>query len=84
MSTHWQWQVAGHVWGAWATGDHGDAFTNFLERTRAARAIRPDIDADDLRRYLCGDEAVRLGDRTPERVERDLEVLVLGLRPPDP
>lgn len=59
------------------------AFEVLLERAREAGAIHPAISPDDLRRYLLGLEtAVRLGDGDPQRVERDLTVLIGGLRLP--
>lgn len=62
------------------------ATNQLLERARQAGVIRPDLDADDLRRLLCGFEvAVRLGtdDRTGNQaeVERYVGILLGGLRP---
>lgn len=62
------------------------ATSRLLENAREAGAIRPDIEADDLRRLLCGFEvAVRLGmDGTTENyneVERYVDILLSGLKP---
>ncbi|WP_460303636.1 TetR/AcrR family transcriptional regulator [Actinocorallia aurea] len=56
------------------------ALAVLLERARLAGAIRSEIDADDVRRLLCGAaHAVRSGDG--ERRELYLDVLLAGLRP---
>ena len=62
------------------------ALNQLLENARQAGVIRPDVDADDLRRLLCGFEvAVRLGmDSTTEHraeIERYSDILLGGLRP---
>lgn len=58
-----------------------EAMSHLLGRARAAGAIRPDIEGDDLRRYLCGlAHATGLGDQTAATVERDLQVLMTGLQ----
>jgi AcrR family transcriptional regulator len=59
------------------------AVAELLTRAREAGAIRGDIEADDVRRLLCGVEhAVRVGDSDPLRVDVYLSVLLEGLRPP--
>ena len=59
------------------------ALNRLLENARQAGVIRPDIDADDLRRLLCGFEvAVRLGEADPAEVERYVGILLGGLQPP--
>ena len=58
------------------------AVSGLLERARGAGAIRPDVDADSLRRLLCGFEvAVRLGPHAPGEVDAYVGILVSGLRP---
>ncbi len=62
------------------------ATNRLLENAREAEVIRPDIDADDLRRLLCGFEvAVRLGVGDPAKnqaeIERYTAILLSGLRP---
>ena len=60
----------------------GAALNRLLDRARRARAIRADVTADDLRRYVLGlEQAVRLGGGTAEQEERDIDVLLLGLQP---
>lgn len=61
-------------------------FQELLSRARAAGAVRPDITADDLRRHLLGAElAARLTDTgdgpDPQRLDRDIDILITGLRP---
>ncbi|MFI9274032.1 TetR/AcrR family transcriptional regulator [Kitasatospora sp. NPDC052896] len=59
------------------------AVAHLLDRARLLGAIRRDVEADDLRRLLCGIEhAVRAGDSDPARTEVYLGVLLEGLRPP--
>ena len=59
------------------------AVAHLLDRARMTGAIRRDIEADDVRRLLCGIEhAVRVGDNDPVRSEIYLDVLLEGLRPP--
>lgn len=59
------------------------AVAHLLDRARLAGAIRRDVEADDVRRLLCGIEhAVRAGDSDPVRTEVYLDVLLAGLRPP--
>ncbi|MYV47284.1 TetR family transcriptional regulator [Streptomyces sp. SID2888] len=59
------------------------AVAHLLDRARVAGAIRRDVEADDVRRLLCGIEhAVRAGDSDPARTEVYLDVLMEGLRPP--
>ncbi|MEU1401936.1 TetR/AcrR family transcriptional regulator [Streptomyces sp. NPDC005728] len=59
------------------------AVADLLGRARLADAIRGGIEADDVRRLLCGVEhAVRSGDSDPARIEVYLDVLLEGLRPP--
>lgn len=56
---------------------------DLLHRARATGAILNGIEADDVRRLLCGVEhAVRSGDNDPARRELYLGVLLEGLRPP--
>ncbi|MFI1731438.1 TetR/AcrR family transcriptional regulator [Streptomyces acidicola] len=60
---------------------------HLLDRARRIGAIRRDVEADDVRRLLCGIEhAVRSGDGDgdgdPTRTEVYLDVLLEGLRPP--
>ncbi|WP_256096146.1 TetR/AcrR family transcriptional regulator [Streptomyces sp. LUP30] len=58
-----------------------EALAVLLDRARLAGTIRSGIEADDVRRLLCGVEhAVRSGDG--ERRELYLGVLLEGLRPP--
>ncbi|MEO3853569.1 helix-turn-helix domain-containing protein [Acrocarpospora sp. B8E8] len=59
------------------------AVADLLDRARHAGAIRHGIEADDVRRLLCGVEhAVRSGDGNPKYAELYLDVLLEGLRPP--
>ncbi|WP_236654827.1 TetR/AcrR family transcriptional regulator [Streptacidiphilus anmyonensis] len=59
------------------------AVAGLLGRARETGAIRGDVEADDVRRLLCGIEhAVRAGDSDPLRIEVYLSVLLEGLRPP--
>ncbi|MFC6079647.1 TetR/AcrR family transcriptional regulator [Sphaerisporangium aureirubrum] len=59
------------------------AVAELLDRARDAGAIRRDIEADDVRRLLCGIEhAVRAGGDDAGRAEMYLAVLLEGLRPP--
>lgn len=59
------------------------AVAQLLDRARRSGAIRRDVEADDVRRLLCGIEhAVRSGDGDPKRAEVYLDVLLEGLRPP--
>ncbi|WP_344595004.1 helix-turn-helix domain-containing protein [Streptomyces violaceusniger] len=59
------------------------AVAHLLDRARRSGAIRRDVEADDVRRLLCGIEhAVRAGDSDPKRTEVYLDVLLEGLRPP--
>jgi AcrR family transcriptional regulator len=63
--------------------DFDRAVTELLDRARQAGAIRPDLEADDVRRLLCGVEhAVRAGDDPARHAELYLGVLLEGLRPP--
>lgn len=56
--------------------------SDLLGRARGAGAVRPDVDADSLRRLLCGLEvAVRLGPHEPGEVDAYVGILVNGLRP---
>ncbi|MGW5449724.1 TetR/AcrR family transcriptional regulator [Streptomyces asiaticus] len=57
---------------------------HLLDRARRSGAIRRDVEADDVRRLLCGIEhALRSGaDNDPKRAEVYLDVLLEGLRPP--
>ncbi|GII81539.1 TetR family transcriptional regulator [Sphaerisporangium rufum] len=58
------------------------AVTELLDRARRSGAIRGDIEADDLRRLICGiQHAVRSGDGTSRYAELYLDVLIEGLRP---
>ncbi len=68
-----------------ALGELIEVFAELLERARHVGAVRADISPDDLRRYLLGAEtAARLTDSGDgpdrERVRRDLDVLLTGLR----
>ncbi|MFE2185031.1 TetR/AcrR family transcriptional regulator [Streptomyces sp. NPDC059455] len=59
------------------------AVGRLLDRARRDGAIRRDVEADDVRRLLCGIEhALRSGDSDPKRAEVYLGVLIEGLRPP--
>ncbi|WP_436758576.1 TetR/AcrR family transcriptional regulator [Streptosporangium sp. V21-05] len=59
------------------------AVAELLDRARRAGAIRHGIEADDVRRLLCGIEhAVRSGDNDAGYAEIYLDVLLEGLRPP--
>jgi AcrR family transcriptional regulator len=63
--------------------DFDRAVTELLDRARQAGAIRLDLEADDVRRLLCGVEhAVRAGDDPARHAELYLGVLLEGLRPP--
>lgn len=58
------------------------AVTRLLERAGAAGVVRSDLDADDIRRLLCGVEhAVRTGGDDRRQAELYLDVLLRGLRP---
>lgn len=64
------------------SAEMGEVLCRLLDRAREARAIRPEVTGDDLRRYLLGlEHAVRLGSREPGQLERDLDNLLLGLQP---
>lgn len=53
-----------------------------LERGRAEGLVRADIDADDLRRLLCGMRTAAVAGGHPvERPDRYAEVLLSGIRP---
>ncbi|GAA1013666.1 TetR family transcriptional regulator [Acrocarpospora pleiomorpha] len=59
------------------------AVTDLLDRARHAGVVRHDIEADDVRRLLCGIvHAVHTGDGNPKYAELYLNVLLEGLRPP--
>ncbi|MDH6114134.1 AcrR family transcriptional regulator [Kitasatospora sp. MAP12-15] len=59
------------------------AVADLLGRARQTGTIRSGIEADDVRRLLCGVEhAVRSGDSDPVRRELYLSTLLEGLRPP--
>ncbi len=59
-----------------------DASETVLRRAREAGAIRSDVDADDVRRLVCGiRHAARSGAAEPEAGARYLDVVLLGLRP---
>ncbi|WP_413101167.1 TetR/AcrR family transcriptional regulator [Streptomyces sp. Inha503] len=60
------------------------AVARLLDRARRSGVIRHDVEADDVRRLLCGIEhAIRSGaDDDPKRAEVYLDVLLEGLRPP--
>jgi AcrR family transcriptional regulator len=59
------------------------AIEELLDRAREAGAVRHDLEADDIRRLLCGvQHAVRSGDGDPRYAELYLDVLLEGLRPP--
>ncbi|MGW1490004.1 TetR/AcrR family transcriptional regulator [Streptomyces sp. NPDC002402] len=59
------------------------AVAHLLDRARGIGAIRRDIEADDVRRLLCGIEhALRSGAIDSTRTEVYLGVLLEGLRPP--
>lgn len=62
----------------------GGLVETLLERARAAGAVRPDLDGDDLRRLVVGiAHALRLRpakDDADEAVDRYVRVLVDGLR----
>ncbi|MCF3131147.1 helix-turn-helix transcriptional regulator [Streptomyces olivochromogenes] len=59
------------------------AVADLLDRARLSGAIRAGIEAEDVRRLLCGIEhAVRTGDSDAARRELYLDVLLEGLRPP--
>ncbi|MET8000734.1 TetR/AcrR family transcriptional regulator [Nonomuraea glycinis] len=63
--------------------DFDRAITELLDRARQTGAIRPDLEADDVRRLLCGIEhAVRVGEDRARHTELYLGVLLEGLRPP--
>ncbi len=65
-----------------AVGELLTVFQALLTAAHRSGAIRADTSPDDLRRYLLGLEtAVRLGGGVPEQIERDLAILVAGLRP---
>jgi hypothetical protein len=54
-----------------------------MARAKAAGTVRPDLDADDVQRLVCGiGYAARLrGDDPRQRIDRYVEVVVAGLRP---
>ncbi|MFC0051876.1 TetR/AcrR family transcriptional regulator [Streptomyces actinomycinicus] len=55
---------------------------HLLDRARRTGVIRHDVEADDLRRLVCGIEhAVRSGGDDPTRTEIYLGILLEGLRP---
>ncbi|MEV6150909.1 helix-turn-helix domain-containing protein [Nonomuraea sp. NPDC052129] len=59
------------------------AIEELLDRARDAGAVRHGLEADDIRRLLCGvQHAVRSGDDDPRYAELYLDVLLEGLRPP--
>ncbi|MFJ1748079.1 TetR/AcrR family transcriptional regulator [Streptomyces sp. NPDC088116] len=59
------------------------AVEELLGRARRTGVIRSDVEADDVRRLLCGiQHAVRTGDGGPGRAEMYLDILLQGLRPP--
>ncbi|MEV1244918.1 TetR/AcrR family transcriptional regulator [Nonomuraea sp. NPDC050022] len=59
------------------------AIEKLLDRARDAGAVRHGLEADDIRRLLCGvQHAVRSGDDDPRYAELYLDVLLEGLRPP--
>jgi len=59
----------------------GRSVTTILDRSRTCGLIRPDIDADDLRRLVSGvHHALRAGPFGPALFDRYLQVLVRGLR----
>lgn len=59
------------------------AVEELLGRARHAGVIRSDVEADDVRRLLCGiQHAVRSGDGGAGRAEVYLDILLQGLRPP--
>ncbi|MGP8304368.1 TetR/AcrR family transcriptional regulator [Streptomyces inhibens] len=64
-------------------GELDRTVAELLDRARCVGAIRRDIEADDVRRLLCGIEhAVRSGGSNPRCVEVYLDILLEGLRPP--
>ncbi|WP_068898400.1 MULTISPECIES: TetR/AcrR family transcriptional regulator [Planomonospora] len=63
--------------------DLDGALAELLDRARRAGAIRYGIEADDVRRLLCGiGHAVRSGGDDAAHAETYLDVLLEGLRPP--
>ncbi|MEU3167799.1 TetR family transcriptional regulator [Streptosporangium sp. NPDC006930] len=59
------------------------AVAELLDRARDAGVVRHDVEADDIRRLLCGVEhAVRSGDDDARHARIYLDVLLEGLRPP--
>ncbi|MEV0352814.1 helix-turn-helix domain-containing protein [Nonomuraea sp. NPDC050680] len=59
------------------------AIEELLDRAREAGAVRHGLEADDIRRLLCGvQHAVRSGDGDSRYAELYLDVLLEGLRPP--
>ena len=54
---------------------------SILARGRKAKVIRPDIEAGDLHRLVCGlDLAVRSGDKPAESASRYVDIVLAGLR----
>jgi AcrR family transcriptional regulator len=52
-----------------------------LGRARHARAVRPDLTDDDMHYLVCGTAfALRLGDKSSQRVDRYLQILLDGIR----
>ena len=77
-------ESADHAGGSTAAmkADLDQAVTRLLDRAGEAGVIRRDVDADDIRRLLCGVEhAVRSGGNDPRQAELYLDVLLGGLRP---
>ncbi|MGN8049477.1 TetR/AcrR family transcriptional regulator [Curtobacterium sp. 22159] len=63
-------------------GDLVHEVGELLGRCRAAGLVRADLDADDLRRLLCGMRAAAVaGGRTVDDPDRFAEVLIAGMRP---
>ena len=63
-------------------GDLVVSVDGLLARGRTEGIVRTDVDADDLRRLLCGlREAAVAGGTRVDDPERYVEILLAGLRP---
>ncbi|WP_433605881.1 TetR/AcrR family transcriptional regulator [Dactylosporangium sp. CA-139114] len=58
----------------------GAAVTTVLARARAEGVIRPDVDADDVRRLICGVQHAVDAGTDAGAADRYLDILLAGLR----
>jgi len=63
------------------TAELGTAVSALLTRARAAGIVRPDLEADDIRRLLSGVASAVGAPPDESRLQRYLAVLLNGLRP---